>query len=524
MDSLRKPSPIKQITFRARASGYAPASDSPALYDSASAPVKKSEGMRNKRKIFFGILALIFFASFSTALFFIYKSFATGRSIQISNTHASIFSDVKRLAVSYFTGRQFALKGEDAGRVNILLLGRAGEHYPGKNLTDTVILMSLDTRNRKVALLSLPRDLYAPIPDTALYTKINSLYQYGLGQGASVTPLREAVEEITGQTIHYFFILDFDGFEKIIDAQGGIAVDVLRDFHDPSYPGKNYSYETFDIQKGWQTLDGATALKYVRERHNDPEGDFGRAKRQQQVIQAVKNKAFSLGTFLNIFAISRLLDALGESVQTDMTLDEMERFIGLGKTLDTQNVSSVVIDAWQKESLLRVSHIQVGPTAAFILVPRVGNWSEIHDVSENIFRLDALQKNRARLAEEQATLTLLSTPENIASAEKMKQLALEMGWTQVSVVSLPTLKNRAQSIIIDRSDLRKPFSLNELMKKFSLEKENEMPSALNVADSSDFTIIIGNDLANQLSFDEESNATSIDDTAFSEILPPQPKK
>lgn len=474
--------------------------------------------------MFIWIFAVFFLVIFSMMSFLFYKSLRTGRSIQIRNADTSIFSDMKQIAFSYFTGQRAALKGESTGRVNILLLGRAGKNYPGKNLTDTVIMMSIDTTQKKVALLSLPRDLYAPITGTALFTKINSLYQYGLNQGIDVAPLRSSVEEITGQTIHYFFVLDFDGFEKIVDTLGGVPVNVLRDFYDPRYPGKNYSYETFEIKKGWQTLDGATALKYVRERHNDPEGDFGRAKRQQQLIQAIKDKSFSLGTFFNIFTVNSLLDTLEESVKTDMTLDEMESFIKLAKILDTENVSSIVVNAWQKGSLLRVSHVQVGNIAAFILVPRVGNWSEINDLSTNIFHLDALDIRRKRIAEEQATLIIFSSSKNASAAEKIKRLSAEMGFTKVSVKPLPNfVKNKAQSVIIDRSGLKKPFSLDELIKKFSLQKTADPPN-ITISDTYDFAIIMGSNLTDALSFDEKADAIGADDTLFSEWLAPQTKK
>ena len=391
---------------------------------------------KRRMAMLIAVLLLVFLGIVS---FFFYKSLSVSRAIQIqNNAPASLFADMKRLAFSFIETRRPLLRGEEAGRINILLLGRAGERYPGRNLTDTVMMMSIDTVGKKVALLSLPRDLYAPIPGTSLYTKINSLYQYGLGQGDGVAPLSASVEEITGQTIDYFFILDFDGFEKVVDALGGISLQVLRDFYDSRYPGKHYSYETFEIKKGWQTLDGATALKYVRERHDDPEGDFGRAKRQQQMIQAIKDKAFSLGTFFNIFALSAVLDALGESVQTDMSLDDMEGLLRLTRTLDTKNIATVVVDAWKRESLLRVSHIQVGPIAAFILVPRVGNWSEIHDISENIFHLDELRARYVRITEEQSTLTILYTPGDFAIAEKMKQLITEeMGFSGVILTPSP---------------------------------------------------------------------------------------
>jgi LCP family protein required for cell wall assembly len=145
-----------------------------------------------------------------------------------------------------FLGTGQALSGESEGRINILLLGRAGERYPGRNLTDTVMLLSLDMKKKRAGLLSLPRDLFAPIPGTGLSTKLNSLYQIGLNENVGTEILRDSVAEITGLPIHYSVMIDFDGFERMIDALGGIRVDVQRDIHDERYPGKNYSYETFD--------------------------------------------------------------------------------------------------------------------------------------------------------------------------------------------------------------------------------------------------------------------------------------
>jgi LCP family protein required for cell wall assembly len=477
------------------------------------------------RKISLLLASVCVFIILGALAFFLFKSFSVSHSIQIQNNpQASLFSDIKRLAFSLVGTKSPLLHGEESGRINILLLGRAGERYPGRNLTDTVMLMSIDTTAKKAALLSLPRDLYVPIPGTAFFTKINSLYQYGLNQKQGVDPLRASIETVTGQSVDYFFILDFDGFEKVVDTLHGIPVDVVRDFFDPRYPGKNYSYETFEIKKGWQILDGATALKYVRERHNDPEGDFGRAKRQQQVIQAIKDKAFSLGTFLNVFAVNDFLDALGKNIKTDMPLGDMAGFLQLAKTLDTENVASLVVDAWKKDSLLRVSHIQVGPVSTFILVPRVGNWNEIRDLSENIFRLDELATRKNHIAQEQSTLTILSLPEDALVAQKIKQLAMEeMGFPKVSLIALKPLENRPdESMIVDRTGLQKPFSLDEFIKKLSLKKVSTLPFFL-PSDTSDFIIVIGSNLAETLSFEEDAPGTIPDDMVFPEVLPPQPR-
>lgn len=529
MDSLHK-SPLPTASSFERqtkdSSRFSPPRAPQAIFPNHTTPplYRQPRQKHAWRKLFIAVFALCLLAFLSAVAFFLYKSFSIGHTIQFeNNTQTSFFSDVKHLASSLIKADRSPLRGEEEGRINILLLGRAGEHYPGKNLTDTIMIMSIDTVNKKVSLLSLPRDLYVSIPETSLFTKINSLYQYGLNTGDGIAPLRMSLETITGQTIHYSFVLDFDGFEKVVDALHGISVDVVRDFFDSRYPGKNYSYETFEIKKGWQTLDGATALKYVRERHNDPEGDFGRAKRQQQVIQAIKDKAFSLGTFFNIFTISDVFTALNESVQTDMSLDDMEKFLSIIKRLDTKNVTSIVVDAWKKESFLRVSHVQVGPVAAFILVPRIGNWSEIRDVSENIFHLDAIKTRKDTIKEEASSLTLLAVPEDALIAEKMKRYVTEeMGFSQVSIALSATLKNRPEkSMIVDRADLQKPYSLDELIRKFSLKKEDSSP--LTQSDTTDFVITIGSDLSDALSFYEDPIGKIPDDMSFPEVLPPQEK-
>ncbi|MEI8096850.1 MAG: LCP family protein, partial [Candidatus Moraniibacteriota bacterium] len=120
-----------------------------------------------QKKAFIIICVVILCIFLGVLFFFLYKSVSVGRNIQLENTPQSSFlSDMKQFASTLIKANQSPLLGEKEGRINILLLGRAGEHYPGQNLTDTVVIMSIDTKNKKVSLLSLPRDLYVEIPDT----------------------------------------------------------------------------------------------------------------------------------------------------------------------------------------------------------------------------------------------------------------------------------------------------------------------------------------------------------------------
>jgi LCP family protein required for cell wall assembly len=464
---------------------------------------------RKKRFLWKKKLALFLIAAFIVWCgYFAWKIYHISRTIQISSpASASPLENIRSFATSLLTGVHIQLKGEAKGRINILLLGRAGEHHPGRDLTDTIMIMSIDTHTKKIALLSLPRDLYVQIPNTSVFTKINAVYQQGLAQNEGTDLIEKAVTNITGLPIHYSFIIDFDGFEKVINALGGVNVEVMRDLYDPRYPGPNYSYETFEIKKGWQMLDGATALKYVRERHNDPEGDFGRAKRQQQVIQAVKSKAFSLKTFVDAFALNNLLTILGDSVKTTITPEEIGSFIALSKEVDTTNIGNVVVDAWKPDSLLRVSHVAVGSVQMFTLVPRVGNYSEIQDVAANLFDVNAIKRREESIADEDASITIINRSSNPQLTSRVTKILQEsFGFNQVHIKQQASTESpQDDSFIIDNTGQQKPYSLDELLKKLPVTlKQNDENTVPKDFRPSDFVMILGNKLGKDLDFTEDS--------------------
>ncbi|MBP9751567.1 MAG: LCP family protein [Candidatus Moranbacteria bacterium] len=478
----------------------------------------------NLRFLFFVITAL----ALVVMGFFAWRFFETAERIHIENNAAkSGFENIS----SILPGKQREkLEGEDAGRINILLLGRAGERYPGKNLTDTVMIASIDTVARKAGFLSLPRDLFVPISGTDFSTKLNSLYQYGLSQGDEADTMVSSVEHITGIDIPYFVILDFDGFEKVIDDLGGIRIFSERDILDTRYPGKNYSYETFELPAGWHYLDGKTALKYARERHSDPEGDFGRAKRQQQIIKAAQEKAFSARTYLNVVMLDRLLTTLGESVRTNLSIAEIASLAELGKTIDLHNASTAVVDAWKKESLLRVDHIQVGPARAFILVPRTGNWNEIRNLTENIFDQEAIRKRRELIAAEQPRILLVSNPEHATETGILSRtLTASFPGSEIRTDTSATLAKTGESGIMDTTALRKPYSMDELLDIFDAGKITEVPTdirgTIRPKNTPDFVVLLGErffdrKLSEATLGDSDDDMTAMED-GFSDFLEPQ---
>ena len=474
---------------------------------------KKSEFRKSKRsflrKTFLPLFLLALFVSFSTGGYFLWKIYAVGKKITIEGQENNSFGQDLRNAISpispFKDKSDNILSGAENGRINILLLGRAGEGKPGSNLTDTIMITSINTETMQAGLLSLPRDLYVEIPDTDYYTKINSVYQYGLDNDEGSKPIQKTVEKITGLDINYFMILDFDGFEKIIDDIGGINIFVERDIYDPAYPGPNYSYETFEIKKGLHTLDGATALKYVRERHDDPEGDFGRAKRQQQTIQAVKNKVFSLKTFLNVFTLNRLLNTMADNLKTNVRLSEIEQFIELSKKVDSQNISNVVVDAWKSDSLLKVSHVYYGDTRAFILVPRIGNYSEIQELAENLFNTDFIMRRRKEIEQEETSVAIMNQSNDADLTYKILDLLQKkLGFEEITILSNKNKERRKNTIIFDATSGEKPFSLDEITKKLPATLPAYAEKIKNIDSNSDFTVLLGEDLEKIYSYEESS--------------------
>jgi len=453
------------------------------------------------------LAAVIFYG-----LYFSWKTYTISKQMnsQTAEQKTTLSQYARALVSPIIPIGRTPLKGEREGRINILLLGAAGEHKPGGNLTDTIMIMSIDTKDKKVALFSLPRDLYAQIPDTQTYTKINSLYPIGVKQNSGTDIIKKTVEKITGITLNYYIVIDFDGFKKVIDEIGGINVTSARDIYDARYPGPNYSYETFSLSKGFHVFDGTTALKYVRERHDDPEGDFGRAKRQQQVIQAVKNKLFSVQTLLDVLALNNILNTLGESIRTDIAFEDIDRFIKISKEVDMQNITNVVADAWKSDSLLKVSHVTLGNTVAFVLVPRVGNYSEIQDLEKNIFNLDELKKRQKTIAEEKAAIEIVNRSGDSQLAIKIQKLLREkLGMKDVAVVQKSQDSIVSQTTVTDNSGGTKLFTLDELIKKLPAHMADDPATlseqTMNTASSSyDMIITLGSDLIDTYKYEENT--------------------
>ncbi len=472
------------------------------------------------------VLAVAFVASIALAL----KFYSTSKKVIDNRQNASFLDSIKDIASS---GHQ-PLRGEERGRINILLVGLAGKNYPGTNLTDSIIVASIDPKTWQTALLSIPRDTYVNIPNTKFYTKINALYARAEDKDTSgksgIEDLESAIADITGQPIDYYIALDFDGFKQIIDELGSVKIQIPKDIHDARYPGPNYSYQIFDIGAGLQDLDGETALKYARTRH-DEDGDFGRAYRQQQILEAARSKAFSLGTILNVPKMDALLDTLGKHLRTNIQLDEINSFLDLVSKIDTHTTINKVLDAGKPDSVMAVSHVYLGGVRAFILIPRIGDYSETRDIAKNIFDLDAIARKQEEIKNENATVAIVNQSGVRGFDSKLNSLLKKFGYNSSITYRLTEQPNN-QTTVYDLTDGLKPFSLEDLSKKLpaqianrdsALVKESKLPKG---SPKPDFILVLGSDLTDKLNYEENSvsdletgyDQQSIDEKGYIDLL------
>ncbi len=206
-------------------------------------------------------------------------------------------------------------------QVNILLLGsdeRVSDGEPPR--TDTMLLLTLDLERNTAGMISLPRDLWLPIPFYNVTTKINTAFALGEQRGydgGGEELAKDTVSSFIGQPVQYYLQVDFSGFVRFIDEIDGVNVEVRQTIHDPEYPTLDFGFQTFHLEAGRQHLDGETALKYARTRNMD--SDYGRAARQQQLLRAVADKVLAADMIPTLIARApQLLTAMWGSVSTDM--------------------------------------------------------------------------------------------------------------------------------------------------------------------------------------------------------------
>jgi len=279
------------------------------------------------------------------------------------------------------------LKGEDEGRVNILLAGNSADDagHGGAQLTDSIMIMSINTKNNTAFLLSVPRDLYVEVPDHS-YAKINEVYQDGETDKFSESGyadggmglLEKVVSQKFGITPQYYALVNYSALRDAVNAVGGVTVNIQSDdprgLYDPSRDlatGK----ALVNLPNGKNVLDGHAALNLARARghaygaYGYGRSDFTRTENQRKILIALKDKVSSSGTLSNPVKVGKLFDSLGNNVKTDMKLAEVKRLYELVKKVPSNDITSASLSDGKDVDLLQSYTNRYGQST---LVPKAG--------------------------------------------------------------------------------------------------------------------------------------------------------
>lgn len=386
------------------------------------------------------------------------------------------------------------LKGEGRGRVNILLLGRGGGNHEAPDLTDTIMVASVDPVNKTTTLLSLPRDLWVNVPGEGVM-KINAAWQSGqesyIGGSrakannpkaiqAGFKTLDETIKEVLGLEIDYHVLVNFQAFKQAIDTVNGVTVNVPADLVDPTMAWENANNPVL-AKAGLQTFDGYRALMYARSRETS--SDFARGERQRALLLALKTKVVSLGTLSNPLKISKLVNAFGNNVQTDLSVSNANRLYGLMKGVKDSQVSSIGL-ADEINPLVTTGNV----AGQSVVLPKAGlyKYAEIQQFLRGQLKDPYIMREKAKI--------LILNGTNIEGLAGTKAEELKTyGYNVVATANAPS-NGWTRTTLVDLTR-KKKYTRNYLEQRFGQYAAGSLGDTSIATQGADFVIILGSDEA-----------------------------
>ena len=374
------------------------------------------------------------------------------------------------------------------GGTNLLIIGtdeRVG--YPGEGVRgDTLIVAHYDTLGRWVNLLSIPRDTQVDLADVGT-TKINVAYGQGYARAAALyrpdtSPQQggmalaaQTVESLLklpdrGQHVNYIATINFDGFARIIDALGGVTIDVPRAIHDDEYPTPDFGVMTVDFQPGVQHMDGEQALIYARTRHDS--SDFDRGARQQQVMRAIVDEAKRKGPIGLMLAMPKLREGLRGAITTTMPIDRPDMLLGLLWLASGLNPDEIGQARLSPE--IDPGYQELGSNLV---------WSDVGIRAAT----DALLTRPAPAAE-QATVQVFNGTEVSGLAVKVSGELENQGYTVVPAGNAPTTDNE-RTIVYDVTG--KPGTARQFARLLNAQVRQGAPEGITT--EADIVVLLGKD-------------------------------
>lgn len=280
------------------------------------------------------------------------------------------------------------LEIDENGNSNFMILGSGGEEHEGADLTDSIIVVSLNHEKNSISMLSIPRDTY--VTDAKVgNSRINQIYpsaqRYYGDKKQAAQHTKSVLEDMLNIPIHYWITMNFNGFVEIIDILGGIEIIVKHSIYDPYYPKDGtYLYEPFSIGAGLQQMDGETALKYARSRQTT--SDFDRSRRQQEIIYAAKEKALKTNILFSREKINEILQSLQDNIQTNISVREILTLGGMAENYSHEDIHQFLMH----DDPTRCGGFLYPPerrlySGMFVLLP-AGGEKFLHKYTDLIFR------------------------------------------------------------------------------------------------------------------------------------------
>jgi polyisoprenyl-teichoic acid--peptidoglycan teichoic acid transferase len=400
-----------------------------------------------------------------------YRAVQHGTSVLDEVGNLPIIADIRRLA----WGDSSSVLSTPDDRMTFLILGVGGAGHDGPELTDTILLATADLKTKRVGLLSIPRDLAYPL-GSGRFVKINSVNSFAEqshpGNGARETA--NAFEDLFGIRIDHVVKIDFKAFEELIDAVGGLDVTVERAFVDREYPTEDDKYQTVSFEAGPRHMDGATALKYARSRHgsNGEGSDFARAKRQQIIILALKEKLLSKGTLANPSKLLKLYEAIASNIQTDLSAWDAMKIAPLAGDFSSERITTHVLTNDRGGEL--VSETVNG---SYLLFPKDQNWATIRAIAADPFQTT---EERAKTEQEKKTpvsIELRNGTTIPGLASRFAETLRTEGYT-VETIGNATARGYEKTVIYDLTNGKRNTELAKLKTLLNANVSTTIPAWL----------------------------------------------
>ena len=413
--------------------------------------------------------------------------------------HGNVFSDVHALL------SDTKLKGEDQGRVNILLAGDSADdaNHGGAQLTDSIMVVSIDTKKHTGFMLSIPRDLWVNIPGWS-HQKINAandvtkFNQAGFPSGG-MGQLEQVVQTNLGIPINYYALINYSAFKSAVDSIGGVTVDIQspdpRGLYDPNIA--KIDHGPLKLPNGLVNLDGQTALNLARSRgdpcycghieYGFPQSDYNRTQHQRQMFTALASKAQGAGVLANPIKISSLFNSFGNNIATDLNIQDVLRFVTVTKGMNIASLQPLTLNTSGDKALLTD---YTAPDGEAALIPKAGidSFGAITQYYQQITSNDPVVK-------EAPTVVVLNAGGTTGLAHKEATVLQAKGF---NVVGAASANGQYQSsLIIDMSNNKKLASTQLLQSLFtsnlSLSATGSVEATEAAHYNADFIVILGKD-------------------------------